>query len=93
MACNVTLGGPSVRIITTDILQIANGSHCLALSPLWERPPEECVCIQRMSLVSALGQKRTSAHARVKSALPPSSLRVIGMSALCHKQTFIGSRR
>jgi hypothetical protein len=57
MACNVTLGGTSVRIITTDILQIANGSHCLALSPLWERPPEECVCIQRMFADVRFGSK------------------------------------
>jgi hypothetical protein len=39
--------------------------------------------------MSALGQKQTSAHARVTSALPPKAdIRVIAMSALGQIRTF-----
>ena len=50
-------------------------------------------CGKQKGLMSALGQKQTSAHVSVMSALPPKAdiAQPIGMSASGHKQTLCGA--
>src|SRR5215831_17530593 len=44
--------------------------------------------VRRAVAMSALGQKQTFSHLRPMSALPPTWVEQVGMSALCQKRTF-----